>query len=260
MFAGLYPASGPAKPPPGGSGVSEKLSQGRAVRPLSCGLARLKREAPSPDTVLVIFSSDAPFETDCSELRALHVSLNSPVVTLEQLPVGPASAAVAFHAGERPGVTLAVRSIRTGHLAFFTSGREEAADHPEVVLDAALSFAESMGFLFDEDLVEALGDRGPREAARHWIDLLGEESAAFEAAEDFPLGDSAFEDEELLEIVLDELASEGQLAAESMAAPALLLSKFRRVAGDGFAEPVGGAGDRGDSAEPDVRLRLTSRF
>jgi hypothetical protein len=208
----------------------------------------------------MIFSADAPFETDCSELRALHVSLNSPVVTLEQLPVGPASAAVAFHTGERPGVTLAVRSIRTGHLAFFTCGGEEAADYPEVVLDAALCFAESMGFLFDEDLVQALGDRGPREAARRWIDLLGEECAAIEPSEDLPLGDPTLEDEALLEIVLDELASEGQLPPESMAPPALLLSKFRRVSGDGFAERVAGTGDRAASAEPDVRLRLTSRF
>jgi hypothetical protein len=30
-----------------------------------------------------------------------------------------------------------------------------------------------MGFLFDEDEVEARGDAGPREAARLWYDLIG---------------------------------------------------------------------------------------
>jgi hypothetical protein len=208
----------------------------------------------------MIFSADAPLESGCCELRALHVSLNSPVVTLEQLPVGPASAAVAFHTGDRPGVTLAVRSIRTGQLAYFTSGGDEAAEYPDVMLDAALSFAESMGFLFDEDLVQTLGDAGPREAARRWIVLLGEEHDAAETAADFPLGEPDPEDEGLLEIVLDELASEGQLPPESMPPPALLLSKFRRVSGDGFDARIGVTGDRGDSAEPDVRLRLTSRF
>jgi len=208
----------------------------------------------------MIFSADAPLEVGCRELRALHVSLNSPVVTLERLPVGPASAAVAFHAGANRGVTLVVRSIRTGHVAFFTAGGAEAVDYPDVVLDAALSFAESMGFLFDEDVVEALGDRGPCEAARLWIELLGEEIDTSAVAVELPIEDPILEGEGLLEILLDELATEGELSPTAMVAPALLLSKFRRVASESFDERADGAGVRGDSAAPGVRLRLTSRF
>jgi len=208
----------------------------------------------------MIFSADAPLEVGCRELRALHVSLNSPVVTLERLPVGPASAVVAFHAGANPGVTLAVRSIRTGHVTFFTAGGAEAVDYPDVVLDAALSFAESMGFLFDEDVVEALGDRGPREAARLWIELLGEEIDTSATAVELPIEDPILEGEGLLEILLDELATEAELPPTAMVAPALMLSKFRRAASESFDERADGAGMRGDSAAPGVRLRLTSRF
>ena len=72
--------------------------------------------------------------------------------------------------------------------------------------------------------------------------LLGEEHDAAETAANFPLGEPDPEDEGLLEIVLDELASEGQLPPESMPPPALLLSKFRRVSGDGFDARIGVTG------------------
>ena len=55
-----------------------------------------------------------------AELRALRLSLNTPVVTIEDLPVGPAAAGIALHAGpEGLRLTLAVRSVRTGQLVFF---------------------------------------------------------------------------------------------------------------------------------------------
>jgi len=109
------------------------------------------------------------------KLERLRLSLNTPVVALENLPVGPAAAGVALHRGlERARLTLAVRSSRSGQALFFHPdgwGDEEPAD---VAVDAALSFAEGMGFLFDEDLVQK--GLGPAEAARAWVDFL-EESA-----------------------------------------------------------------------------------
>jgi hypothetical protein len=212
---------------------------------------RLKRGSASPDTKPMIFLADAPLETSCSELEALYVSLNSPVITLESLPVGPASAAVALHMNPHPGVTLAVRCVRTGRVAFFTSG--EAVEDAKVLLDAALSFAESMGFLFDEDEVAARGEEGPEEAARLWRDLLGQEAEYLQGEWEIPLGLPLEVDEDADEILLEELACK----APELPGAVVMLSKFRR-AGRQQAEAAAGAG--GECAEPDVRLRLTSRF
>ncbi len=205
----------------------------------------------------MIFLADAPLESGCTELEALYVSLNSPVVTLDSLPVGPASAAVALHMHPRPGVTLAVRCVRTGRVAFFTSGPREPGQDTKVLLDTALSFAESMGFLFDEDEVAARGEDGPHEAARLWLDLLGEEAEHAEQARAVPAGEALEEDLGSDEILLEELACETRELVGSLAGPVVMLSKFRRAGGQALARAVGAGGA---SAEPGVRLRLTSRF
>ena len=205
----------------------------------------------------MIFLAEAPLATGCAELEALYVSLNSPVVTLDSLPVGPASAAVALHMDPLPGVTLAVRCVRTGRVAFFTSGPSEPDESPKVLLDAALSFAESLGFLFDEDEVEARGADGPREAAMLWLELLGEELEPPAAICEVPAGGLGEDGVESDEILLEELAGE---ALGSLSTPALLLSKFRRAPGPGFAHAGDVCGGGNDCPEPGVRLRLTSRF
>ena len=144
-----------------------------------------------------------------AELRALRLSLNTPVVTIEDLPVGPAAAGIALHTGpEGPSLTLAVRSVRTGQVVFFYPDEDWSEIHgSQLAVDAALSFAECMGFLFDDDPIEAGGD--VREAARRWAELV-------ETAEAEELAASPGE-----EIRLEEVAP---------AAPASLLSKFRFLA------------------------------
>ena len=120
----------------------------------------------------MIFPADWPLEAACPELRALYVALNSPVVRQDPLPVGPASAAVALHRDLR-GVSVAIRSVRTGQVAFFTTDPE----HPpgaDMAVDAALSFAETLGFVFDENEVAPDGG-GAQGAARLWCDLIGED-------------------------------------------------------------------------------------
>jgi hypothetical protein len=74
-------------------------------------------------------------------LHALYVSLNSPVVSVGRLPVGPAAAAIAVHAD---GTTLLIRSSRTGTVAHFRADSRFG-------LEAALSHAEALGFLFDDE-------------------------------------------------------------------------------------------------------------
>jgi len=196
---------------------------------------KLKRMLPRPDTPAMIFPAETPLDPVCHEVRALYVSLNSPVVTLESLPVGPASAVVALHLKE--GATLAVRSVRTGQVVFFTSS-EELRDRPHVAVDAALSFAESLGFLFDDDEVAARGDEGPREAAWLWWELLGETretETLDEPEEDLPesatcpqVATSPVDDglDPPGDEVLCEAVVEGR-GFEAACSTALLLSKFR---------------------------------
>jgi hypothetical protein len=173
------------------------------------------------------------------ELRALRLSLNTPVVTIEDLPVGPANAGIALHAEpEGLRLTLAVRSVRTGHVVFFHPDEGWSEIHgSELAVEAALSFAECMGFLFDDELIAAGGDAGG--AARRWAELV-EMAGAEEPAE-------ALEEE----IWLEEVAP---------AAPAPLLSKFRFLAA-GSAERRGAAPLRAESPpRGGLWLRLLSRF
>ncbi len=115
----------------------------------------------------------SPEEPRNGELRALRLSLNTPVVALESLAPGPAAAAIAqFGISDRPRITIGVRSERSGERLFYCEDENSSAT-PELLLDAALSFAESMGFLFDDDEVETRGDAGPREAAAIWREFAG---------------------------------------------------------------------------------------
>lgn len=145
----------------------------------------------------MFFSADGPSDAHCSELVTLHRSMNAPVVAIEDLPVGPARAAVALCRGVGEGgssvdVTIAVRCVRTGQVAFFTAGGElRELSSSSIAMDAALSFAESMGFLFDDDEVEIHGVDGPRVAAKTWQRFLhgdAEEPAASEDLESVGIG------------------------------------------------------------------------
>ena len=180
----------------------------------------------------MILSARAPLEPFGRPLRGLYVALNSPVVTVEALPPGPARAAVALH---EAGASLCLRSVRTGQVRLFTTTQELAGER-RVALDAALSFAESMGFLFDEDEVVERGDVGPEEAALLWQEHCGE-----------PVEPTQGPDPEIL---LEESVDEEERRPELP--PAHVLSKFRRV-----GAPESGA-ER--TSPPDVRLRLVSRF
>ena len=117
------------------------------------------------------------------ELRSLRRSLNTPVLAIAELPVGPGSAAIAVHVDSRDGLphyTLAVRCERSREVVFF-SAREEVLglSDPSLAAEAALSLAESMGFLFEEDLPPISGEA----AALIWAELVDSaDSSAAEAA------------------------------------------------------------------------------
>jgi len=91
-------------------------------------------------------------------LLALRMSLNTPVVATPDLPAGPARAAIAVHSESgQTCFTVAVRSLRNGVSVLYELEGEDTNDASgiAVALDAALSFGESMGFLFDDELVTA---------------------------------------------------------------------------------------------------------
>ena len=103
-------------------------------------------------------------------LRSLRPSMNSPVVVVEDLPAGPATAALACLAGPAgPRVALAIRSQRSGQVVFFGPDEEPRGREAwEDAFDAALHFAESLGFLFEDDRVAD----APADASRLWSSLL----------------------------------------------------------------------------------------
>jgi hypothetical protein len=109
-------------------------------------------------------------------LEGLCPSLNRPVVDAADMPVGPARAAIALYrnpASERR-LAVAIRSEDSGAVTVFEfEGELSAAAH--LALDSGLTFAEGMGFLFDEDMLIADAEDGRRQALECWCGLTGDE-------------------------------------------------------------------------------------
>jgi hypothetical protein len=122
---------------------------------LGCAALNLKGKAIRSDTGLMKFSARSAPARSAIELRSVRRSLNTPVLAIAQLPVGPATAAIAAHVDSGDGLpryTLAVRCERSRGVIFFTVREEDLARSEScLVADAALSLAEGMGFLFEED-------------------------------------------------------------------------------------------------------------
>ena len=114
-------------------------------------------------------------EWSAEAIRLLHFSLNTPVVAIDELPVGPARAGIALFEDPEGAMHLAiaVRSLRTAQMISYAPDEDIGGERDAVVaVDAALSFAEGMGFLFDEDAIAAGGDDGPGEAIARWRRLF----------------------------------------------------------------------------------------
>lgn len=179
-----------------------------------------------------------PLDLSVERLHGLRLSLNAPVVSIEELPVGPARAAIAIHeeVDGRPNLTVGVRSLQSGSTVLF-SLEGDLREHSSLAvgIDAALSFGESMGFLFDEDELEA-GSSGElrSRALGLWVELMGSESAAPEAARQVPRrptgppSASPFDDSFEVDGLDDEV-----LLLEEVADPEVDLA-------DAFVDPRGG--------------------
>ncbi len=208
----------------------------------------LKPRVGCSDSRAVFFARQEAPDPVRSALRSLRPSLNTPVVVVEDLPAGPASAAIACLAGPAGSqVVLAIRSVRSGQAVFFGPD-DELRDwqEPETAIDAALTFAESMGFLFEDDRVA----EAPADARRLWGDLLDATARARTPLPEPVLrgasprsgtasGPSARDPEE---IWLEEVVP--PVCAVSASVP---LTKFRRASGAAASapsEPVRAAGVR----------------
>jgi hypothetical protein len=210
-------------------------------------------------------------ESELGAIRSLHLSLNAPVIAIDELPVGPARAGVALRALSSGGLHLqiAIRSLRTGEVVAVASDLDPEGLREEVAaVEAALSYAEGMGFLFDEDEVAHGNADAAAKADALWCDLVEEvpERARVHASHASPRSPSATEPyDSVRDVPVQELLSEVEaiaveidLPAEILAAapPASLLTKFRLVL-DRNA-PRSGPAVAGPPRES--RIRLLSRY
>jgi hypothetical protein len=125
----------------------------------------------------MVFSAASGLAGGAAELRSVQRSLNTPVTAIAELPIGPASAAIAVHADSEGGAahwTVAVRCERTREIVYFTArGPRAEPGEPSVTADAALSLAEGMGFLFDEPMLQTAREAEYGDANRLWDEFLG---------------------------------------------------------------------------------------
>ena len=159
-------------------------------------------------------------------IQGLCVSLNTPVLNIEELPVGPARATIVlFDSGYGTmGLGIGIRSVETRQIVVFSyRGTLDMQTTTVDAMERAASFAERMGFLFDEDVVQSSGSDGCARALRLWTDLTGlpelEEVEEPEEVAPPPLSPAVpLDPAESDELVLDDLA-EWRPAAEADAKP-----------------------------------------
>ena len=78
--------------------------------------------------------------------------MNEPIVETAELSAGPACAAIVVYLEEGVRrVVVAIRSLSRARLALYEMQGEEFPDATGMAFDAGLSFAESMGFVFDDE-------------------------------------------------------------------------------------------------------------
>jgi len=117
-----------------------------------------------------------------ASLVAFRPALNTPVLNVEYMPVGPARAAIVVFVEDSGGIGMAlgIRSIEGGQIAVYRNRDpiEEGAAM-SAVFAPALTAAEWLGFLFDEDIFEEMPeDQGRSQATALWSQLMGEVEVA----------------------------------------------------------------------------------
>ena len=123
----------------------------------------------------MFFSRSRPLVVREEQLRSLRLALNTPELTADELPAGPARAAIVAHEEPDGSVALSVlvSSLGNGALVCWSWDGATESGTLETAIDAALSFAEGMGFLFDDDALSSTSPEARRRALDHWWELTG---------------------------------------------------------------------------------------
>jgi hypothetical protein len=167
-----------------------------------------------------------PLALSEASLLAFRPALNTPVLNVEFMPVGPARAAIVVFAEEYGGIGLGlgIRSIEGGQIAVYRN--REPLDEGAVlaeVFEPALAAAERLGFLFDEDMIDGMpSDQGRSQAMALWGQLMGDVEVAVVSTAVQPLETPT---PEAIEPILD---LDEPLAAEP-AAPEVVLEEVVAV-------------------------------
>ena len=160
--------------------------EGPAGSPGLCAEKSLKGRVGTAEESHVFFPRTVPLEVAEPQLRGLRISLNTPVVSTEELAVGPARAGLLVHLDSdgRPNVTIGIRSLRSGEVVLY-SLEGDLREHAslDVGVDAGLSFGESMGFLFDDDEMSDGDADAVRRCLGLWNELIGYSGTGSPAAD-----------------------------------------------------------------------------
>jgi len=137
---------------------------------------RLKQRGSNSDTSGMFLPAASAPDPAATRLRVLRLSLNTPILAIEGLPVGPARAAIALVQGPTRSFRLevAIHSLRTDQVLFYAyEAAPEAGGLAASDFEAALSFAGGMGFLFEGDRIDGRDAVGGPDALRLWNDWVG---------------------------------------------------------------------------------------
>ncbi len=176
------------------------------------------RDGPSDVECMFIQSSSVASLVSEASFQAFCAAMNTPVVNIDELDVNPARAAIALCAGEYGDshLIVALRSLASGERVIFSYQGDPAEFGSEgAALEAGLSFAEGMGFIFDSDLIGGMGSAGRKRAWKIWRSLIAPADAPEALGSELPGATDAFsdapEDGEPGEILLEEsLEAEGE--------------------------------------------------
>lgn len=137
----------------------------------------LKGTPRSADRLGMFFQRAEALPCAEGDLVSLRTSLNAPVVATDGAAPSPARAAIAVQRGVLSGlcVSVAVRPLDAtgaGALVFQPDVSGQNTETLPTLIEAALAFGESMGFLFDDDELEGADREGRQRATARWNALL----------------------------------------------------------------------------------------
>ncbi|MCH7600607.1 MAG: hypothetical protein IH973_12695 [Myxococcales bacterium] len=151
-----------------------KVLKPQGLPGIACTQEMLKSATASSDEMRMFMPCPEEPPVPESAIAGFCVALNTPVVNIEMLDVEPARAGILLAANDYGDLILLVRVslVSSGEgVTFKFQGDPADFGNTAAALDAALSFSEGMGFLFDEDLLSQGNSSGRSRASKIWHSL-----------------------------------------------------------------------------------------